>query len=450
MIYSKMINFSLQKQLSIILPNTNKALAEVLKSATPKELEILTKGKDLNSVLSSLIQQSTKDSKPDTTLLNLLKNNPTLKELATLSTPFKDLHQALSQEKIPLQLVKVLKNFLSDIQNLGEKDVNAKNVTPQASATLSKAKDLDTLLSTLTKSKDIDPALSTLSKSKNLDAILSTLSKSKDLNTILSAILQQSAKEPTQDATLLNLLKNNPTLKELGTLSATFKDLHQLLSQDKTPLPLEKVLKNFLNDIQHIGEKELKTKIENSGVFLESKIKTQGESPQIKEMFATDLKAVLLKTHEELSNSQHPNKQEILKQIDKLTLQIDYYQLTSHLSNASSLYIPYAWDELEDGNITLKRAKNDRFFCDIELNLKEQGALKLRLGMFEKNQLSINITTQNKEFKALLQENLPELKKQLISVGIMPKEIRFLDDSSVSHAYEESSPHLAMGFEVKV
>ena len=112
-----MINLSLAKQLSIILPNTNKALAEVLKNASPKELEILTKGKDLNTVLSSLLQQNTKETKQDATLLNLLKNNPTLKELATLSAPFKDLHQTLSQEKVPLPLVKVLKNFLSDIQN---------------------------------------------------------------------------------------------------------------------------------------------------------------------------------------------------------------------------------------------------------------------------------------------------------------------------------------------
>ena len=315
MIYSIMINFSLEKQLSILLPNTNKALAQVLKNATPKELSMLSKGKDLSSVLSSL--------------------------------------------------------------------------------------------------------------------------------------LQKSEQNPAQNATLLSLLKNNPTLKELGSVTSTLKDLHQLLTQEKSPLPLEKILKNFTSGIQNISEKELKTKLQNSGVFLESKIKTQAQTPQLKDMFANDLKAALLKTQEELTNANNPNKQELLKQIEKLTLQIDYYQLGSHLSNASSIYLPYSWDALEDGNITLKKAKENRFFCDIELNLKEYGALNLRLGMFEQNQLSINITTQSQELKKKIQEHLSELKKQLISVGITPREIRFIEALATSSAYERSSEDLAMGFEVK-
>jgi len=279
---------------------------------------------------------------------------------------------------------------------------------------------------------------------------LAALTKTKDLASILSSLLQKSTQDPAQNATLLNLLKNNPTLKELGNVATTFKDLNQLLSQEKTPLPLEKVLKNFMGDIQNISEKELKAKLENSGVFLESKIKNATQTPQLKEMFANDLKAVLLKTQEELTNATTPNRQELLKVIDKLTLQIDYFQLSSHLQNASSLYLPYSWDALEEGNITIKNAKDEKFFCDIELKLKEYGVLKLRLGMFEKNQLNINITTESEELKQTIQENLGELKKQLLSVGITPREIRFLDDAQTPNAYENSAQNLAMGFEVKV
>lgn len=278
---------------------------------------------------------------------------------------------------------------------------------------------------------------------------LATLSKGKDLSSILDSLLKQSASDPTQDKTLLSLLKNNPTLKELGSVTTTLKDLTQLLQQDKNPLPLEKVLKNFLSDVQNTGEKELKTKLENSGVFLESKIKSQTSNSQLKEIFSNDLKAVLLKTQEELSNSTHPNKQELLKQMDKLSLQIDYYQLSSQLANASSVYLPYSWDALKDGNITLKSAQNEKFFCDIELNLKKEGLLKLRLGLFEKNQLNINITTEDQEFKESLKEHLPDLKKALLQVGITPKEIRFLDETNSSNAYEKSTQDLAMGFEVK-
>ncbi len=278
---------------------------------------------------------------------------------------------------------------------------------------------------------------------------LEALTQGKDLNSILESILKQSTQKPEQNATLLQLLKNNPTLKNLGNITATLKDLTQLLQQDKEPLPLEKTLKNFLGDIKNMSEKELKTKIENSGIFLESKIKNTPQMQQ-KEMFANDLKAVLLKAHEELSSSAHPNKQELLKQMDKLSMQIDYYQLASHLSNASSLYIPYSWDALEDGNITLKSAKEDRFFCDIELQLKEYGELKLRLGMFEKNQLNINITTQSEKLKTLMQENMQQLKKQLLDAGVFPRDIRFINDTHVTTPYEENLENLQMGFEVKV
>jgi len=279
---------------------------------------------------------------------------------------------------------------------------------------------------------------------------LTLLSKGKDLATILTTLLKKSAQDSTQNATLLNLLKNNPTLKELSSVTATLKDLQSLLAQDKKPLPLENVLKNFLSGIESMSEKELKTKMQNSGVFLESNIKSQTKPPQLQELFSNDLKAVLLKTQEELTNTTNPNRQEILKQVDKLLLQIDYYQLSSHLSNASSLYLPYTWDALEDGNITLKSTKESRFFCDIELTLKEYGELKLRLGLFEEKELSINITAESEALKKKIKEHLGELKKQLLLVGITPKEIHFPQESGKENLYENSDDDLAMGFEVKV
>ncbi len=73
-----MINFNTSKTLNIILPNTNKVLNEVLKSITPKELENLSKGRDLKSIVSTLLQHRASDSSGDKKLLSMLKNNPTL------------------------------------------------------------------------------------------------------------------------------------------------------------------------------------------------------------------------------------------------------------------------------------------------------------------------------------------------------------------------------------
>jgi len=278
---------------------------------------------------------------------------------------------------------------------------------------------------------------------------LKTLNKGKDLNSILNGILKQSAQDSSQNKVLLSLLQNSPIFKQIGTLSSNIRELLSSLQSDKSQLSIEKNLENMLTNIKDVNQKDLKLKFENSGVFLESKIKNTADI-KLKEMFSQDFKALLLKAHDEIQNTSTPQKQEILKQINKLILQIDYHQLVSHLSNTSSLYIPYAWDSLEDGNITIKKAKKGKFFTDIELNLKKYGKLGLRLGLFEDKQLNINITTQNQTLKTLFKESMPILKKSLVAIGIIPTSIRFLDEDSTLSTLYNTSDDLDMGFEVKV
>lgn len=282
---------------------------------------------------------------------------------------------------------------------------------------------------------------------------LQTLTKAKNLGSILDGILKGSIENSeAQNRTLLSLLKNNPSFKEMSNVTTSIKDLLAILQKDKNPLPLEKTLTNFLENVKNMSEKELKSKIENSGLFLENKIKNMSASSkeQMREMFANDLKSILLKAQDEIQSTSIPNKQDILKQIDKLLLQIDYHQLLSHLSNGSSLYLPYNWDDLEDGTMQMKKAKNNKFFTDIELHLKKYGMLQLRLGLFENNQLNINITTKSEELKALIQGSLTGLKKNLIDAGIQPMSIRFLEENKPLDDAYSSSDNLDIGFEVKV
>lgn len=276
---------------------------------------------------------------------------------------------------------------------------------------------------------------------------LEVISKAKDLKGLLESILQKSTTNPAQDKALLELLKNNPTLKELANVSTTLKEFQNLLKADKDPLTvkLKELITQSLSDIKTIDEKSLKTKLQNSGVFLEAKLK---DSAILKDVFSNDLKAVLQKAHAAIASSSHPLKNDLIQHIDKLSLQIDYYQLLSHLSNASAIYLPYSFDALEDANVTIKNAKNSKFFCDIELKLKEYGELKLRLGLFEKNNLNMDVVCQSQELKNLLKENISELKKQLFEANIYPKDIRFLDDKK-NDTYYEDKQDIELGFEVK-
>ena len=281
---------------------------------------------------------------------------------------------------------------------------------------------------------------------------LATLQQAKDLGSILESLLKNTASSKLQNQELLQMLKNNPTLKSLGNVTTTLKEFEQLLQktdpQDKTLQKLHSIISEKLSGVDQLNGKALKKNLQNSGVFLESKLKDATIS---KDLLSNDLKAALNKSLESLQNSATANQSELLKHLDKLSLQIDYYQLLSHLSDKSVLYIPYSFDALEDGSISIKSAKNKKFFCDINLKLTEYGELDLRLGLFEKNQLNINIRCQSQELKSILQTNLPLLKKQLFQADLYPKDIRFLDKEEDENLqkYQSDMQSLELGFEVK-
>ena len=422
-----MINITTNKTLNIILPNTNKALTKLLSDASPKELEQLSKGKDLKTLLNSFLKQSTTDTSADKLLLNLLKNNPTMKELASSTQEFRNFSNTLKNEKSLSDLKNTVDSFIRDIKDINKNSLenkinnsgillesNIKNLkTPQ--------NELKNLLLDIT--KQLEPTK--LENVKNILTEIKSLLSSETFNNISNKDLLSNIKVDLQS--LLDMSKK--------TASVTDKLLERLGSNlDKSMSP---------NDA--LFSKETKQTLEKIALLNRPEnLQTQNRADKL---FNNDLKSVLLKAQDEIASSNLTTKSDLLKHIDKLLLQVDYHQLLSHLSNSTSLYLPYSWDTLEDGKLEIKNQKDGRFFTDIELHLKEYGLLKLRLGLFENNQLNINITAESLELKRQLKESLPLLKKQLFEVGIIPKEIRFLEDKRSN--YDEANEHIAVGFEVK-
>jgi hypothetical protein len=116
----------------------------------------------------------------------------------------------------------------------------------------------------------------------------------------------------------------------------------------------------------------------------------------------------------------------MLKHIDKLLVQIDYNQLMSLTSNANTLYLPFLWDLLEEGTITTAKGEKDKFYCQINLKLKEHGKLDLLVVVYDKN-IEITMHAQQEAFKKHLQSNLQQLKQNLSSVGLIPLSIKLYD-----------------------
>ncbi|MFT5662430.1 MAG: hypothetical protein ACI9TV_003081 [Sulfurimonas sp.] len=647
-----MINISDFKQLGIILPNTNKALSKVISEATHQELKAITQGKDLKTVLSSLLKQSASTPESNRELLQLVKDNPTLKNLGNVTTTIKDLLGSLKSEKNPLPLEKVLQTFLSDVKDLKNSELKQKlensgvilesklknvqnpqlelknalislvknlqssnssirrtianevkvllntevlksvqtptikntpdikpitnfeciktaNDNPKALQQLSTnvEKLISTLKTTLSKADSIhnpvitkaltslehkiEPKLLTPENFKlapikeSLEQVSTLMSKSftmesKSILASLEKILQVLKNvEPTArvpKASLESFLENkvpkmitnlsqeikttlsktdsihNPVITKALTslehkiepklltpenfkLAPIKESLEQVSTVLSKSLPIESKsilasLEKILQVLKNVEptatvpktslESFLENKVPKMITSLSQEIKEviqKGEPifhkdttqilnkletlntaqklhPQnnIKEMTTNDLKAVLLQASDEITKSNHPNQVEITKQIDKLSLQIDNYQLISHLSNGTSLYLPFSWDMMEEGNIEMKKSDDDKFYCDIYLKLKDYGEVNLKLTLYEKNQLNLHIYSLNEEFKSVIQDNIPMLRSALIDAQITPREIRVYEPkiSKVSTSpYQQQEKSIYMGFEVK-
>jgi len=139
------------------------------------------------------------------------------------------------------------------------------------------------------------------------------------------------------------------------------------------------------------------------------------------------MKTVLLQMQDELASKTDPKSLEVAKQVDRLLTQIDLHQLTSLVSNSNYVYLPFFWEMLEDGSIEMKQKDEEKFFCQINLTLKDFGKVDLMLGLYDKNKLDLTIYAQREHFKTAIRENMQQLKIALNSVELIPVNVKLLD-----------------------
>ena len=450
------LNSTNTQSLNIILANTNKALNEVLKDIAPKELTTFSKTQDLGSMLESFMKDSSQNIKQNQELLTLVKNNPTLKTLGSVTTTLKDLQQSVEKILQPKSGTTLTTQEQKVATTLKEQPNTPPSTTSQVATVQTKALPALEKLQTFLSQSFSD--ISSINEA-NLQ------NKLENSGVFLESKLA-NFKAPTEDLKALtqdlSKLLDSSKLSDIQNINKDIKEILQTVSKTdinpKTMEALDKALEKLSVKIDSNIDKTLKP---NDTLFkpevkeLQEKI-TQLNKPEqlqvdkkVQEHFSKDLKVIVHKSIEELQTTSHPQKAELIRQLDKLNLQIDYYQLLSHLSNSSAVYIPYSFDAVEDGNITIKNGKNKNFFCDIDLNLKEYGSLFLRLGLFDKKQLNINIQCESQELKKRLKKEMKTLRNKLFEVGIHPQDIRFLDDIPSQNHYNKADQDIALGFEVK-
>ena len=255
-----------------------------------------------------------------------------------------------------------------------------------------------------------------------LKSILTNQNSGADVLKIIKELFLALKDGSKSEMNLENLLKNLNFSKELGTLSSNISTLLQNLQGDESLSNLKTPLENFLKNFQNIDDLNLKEQIKNSGVFLENKLLNSS-----KYNFDDDFKANLLKLQEALTTKSDAKSIENLKIINNLLAQVELNQLGSLASNSNFVFIPFFWDMLEDGFIQMKQKEEEKFFCQINLNLKDFGKVDLMLFLYDKNKLDLTIYAQREHFKVAIKENLQTLKKALNSVELIAVNIKLLD-----------------------
>jgi flagellar hook-length control protein FliK len=199
----------------------------------------------------------------------------------------------------------------------------------------------------------------------------------------------------------------------LDSLLTTLKTSIQNLSSSNENLNLHQNINKTIHKLETI----INNLIQNPNNFL----------PKESNPIQNDMKALLLQVQAELISKGDSNSQETIKQIDRLITQIEYHQLQSLVSNSNNVYIPFLWDMLDEGSISMKKINEDKFYCEINLSLKEFGETNLLLALYDKNKLDLTIYASKNSFKETLQKSLPKLRSSLNSVDLIPVNIKIVD-----------------------
>ena len=374
------------------------------------------------------------------TILNQIQN--LIKEINTPQT--KQVHELIS---------KLLQNPNSNDFNANLKTLTTALQNLNNSLSTPQTQNLSTLVNQL--KTVINDASLIESKIENNPVSNTTLATKENINTQTKELLNQLKNEIIQNPILQNNKTIMPLLENLLKMDNFFsknENISTLISQNSlnnlnsftsnfssniTPLltnlkdTLESLNPNNLN-LQNQVMKFVE-KIENIIKELSNPNIQKNEAQNLNE----DMKSVLLKIQDELSSKTDSKSQELSKQVDKLLTQIDYQQLLSLSSNSNSVYLPFLWEMLEEGNISMKKAEEDKFYCQINLTLKDFGKVDLMLALYDKNKLDLTVYAQREHFKVAIRDNMQNLKIALNSVDLIPVNIKLLDMKEESQKEEK-------------
>lgn len=456
-------------------------LKEVLVKQAPKEpLHV--------KLLDTLLNTKKVDKSYVNTLQDLVKEIKKAPDLPKQIEPLVEKLTSLIQNKIPAKQ-EVIRDVLVDLKQIIQKAPKQENAlhvkvlekildAPKADKAF--VSDIKTLITNLKQNSSVDkPVVQVVAKLEELvqksalveskiqntpkelaqvtpKEVSKVVADIKQVLTQLKELVQSNKKEPALESKAQEIAKlveqtlKTPDFfpKELNKATVSEK-LQQVVNLIKSELSKSDV-KNSL----HVEVAKLTNKLETT---IKEQIATKQIVPNqklqievpIKLELANDIKSTLLNIKHELSAQNTPISREISIQVDRLITQIEYFQLVSLSSNTQTSYLPFLWDGLQEGQVSLKKLKENRFFCEINLKLKEYGKIDLMLMLFEDIHLNISVFAEKKEFIELVQDNLPALKQGINKLGLIPSTVQ-LKERHEKEEIQNFTNSLGTGLNIEV
>ena len=395
--------------------------------------------KQVGELLTKLLQ--TPQNQANSTNADFTNN------LKSLTTALQNLNTSLTPSQT--QNLSTLTNQLKTLVNTGtlveskiensvplDRSVQSstqRNIQPNTQAPIQNLKDTLSSLQNL-QSKDI----LTAQVKENPNTLLQNIQIKDSINVQTKDLLLQIKADILQNPTLQNrnILPMIDNLLKMPDLFAKAENLQNLTSTNNLSTfsnnfmsnlsPLLTTLKENLESLNP-NNSNLQNHLTKLVDKVEHLIQDLVNNPKGEVKVAEDMKTVLLKMQDELATKTDVKSQDLAKQVDKLLTQIDYHQLASLTSNANNVYLPFLWEMLEDGNISMKKTEEEKFYCQINLTLKDFGKVDLMLALYDKNKLDLTIYAQREHFKIALRDNMQQLKVALNSVDLIPVNIKLLD-----------------------
>lgn len=368
--------------------------------------------KQVNELIDKLLQNIKTQTNTNTQVTqNPTATNEFTNNLKTLTSSLQNLNNSLNptQTQNLSNLANQLKSLINEGTLVESKIENSTNLTDKTTnlannTTLKDSINLQTK-ELLTQIKNDIIQNPNMIQNKNILPMIDNLLKMDNLF--------------SKNDNIQNFLANSNSSGNLSTFTSNFaSNLSPLLTTLKESLetlnPNNTHLQNHLTKLVDKVEHIIQDLVTTPNGKLDTKV-------------SEDMKTVLLQMQDELASKTDPKSLEVAKQVDRLLTQIDLHQLTSLVSNSNYVYLPFFWEMLEDGSIEMKQKDEEKFFCQINLTLKDFGKVDLMLGLYDKNKLDLTIYAQREHFKTAIRENMQQLKIALNSVELIPVNVKLLD-----------------------